>query len=916
MHKKTLLSLAVASTIGLSGCFSDGSNSNAGASTSPEPTPSEQGTFPLFNPVTQQLPVPNDINFAGTEDGTATTDAFTWLDGASTVAQIDIKLSGTIDPASINATPFVPNPQNASQPIPNPQQNVFLLELDFPGNDPLANDGSHYRDLIDGLVESGEIQDPDLARVPGEIPTFEYGLKYANFAGGGATTANDIFALNQQFRAQVIQLDGGDDNVLRITPLKPLDPKKKYLVVVTDEVQTTDGTINASPAYQRLEKAARNGESLDNPSLDAVAETIVGWEQLATGYFSNLTNTARQNPLSEDNIALAYTFSTGGTTDVLEAAASPAQFFHENAIVQTRQHAIAKYLAQNADDFAQMGPSQQYGTLETVADNAVDAENNDGTTLKQTAAGTAAQLVNNGADFSHPQPRPINLFQSTRIPASQFGLPNADETLVQASISLPYYLDTPTETDPSGLNNPWQASETVGGLIDAAQGNDAGTTPPSEQVTYRFPFPGEQETVNVPLLISAPDPANCTAPYDVVVYQHGIFGNRAHSATLGNQLAENCLVTVAMDLPLHGIGAKTAQGNLNPFLALNVDVTLQDGEYVESPLSSQVSERHFGWAQKDGSPTPMQYSTNAEQAVGYAGQFFLNLKTPAVARDNNRQAIIDLLNLNASLSNLDSKDLDGNGGGTDFSNGNSDVYFVGHSLGSILGGSYLALTNSQEVAQDPVTGNSHITPFTSAALVTPGGGIAKLLENSRSISPTVLQGLAPTGRTQGSLALERFMRIAQASMDSVDPLNFAPMLSDAIGSNAGDLQALYINEVYGDGSTRTTQDDTIPVAADTCYGGDYTAPLGRAFPAPLAGTEPLIQGIGAEAITSTGSIEGSAGVVRFNTGSHSTIVSGEPTSVLTEISTNIVSLFTTSNETVTIAGTGTVRGSGVSPSCQ
>jgi pimeloyl-ACP methyl ester carboxylesterase len=483
-----------------------------------------------------------------------------------------------------------------------------------------------------------------------------------------------------------------------------------------------------------------------------------------------------------------------------------------------------------------------------------------------------------------------------------------DGTIFQAGINLPYYLGIPTASDPSALNSTWQASMTVGGIIDAGAGNEAGTTPPSDKVTFRFPFAEEQGSVFAPLLISVPDDTACGAakPYDVVIYQHGIFGNRSHSLALGNQLAGACFVTVAMDLPLHGIAPKLATGSLDPALAFSVDVTQSEGTFIESPLP--MNERHFGWGQAaDGTPTRMEYATDAADAVGSSAQFFLNLANLPAARDNNRQGVVDLLNLNASLVelndiDLDNSDLDGDpttrlDAQRDVNvqpdgSGGSKVYFVGHSLGGILGTSFVALAN--EAAQASTIGNTNIVPITAAALVTPGAGIAKLLENSPSIGSTVLAGLAASGLTQGTSNLELFLNVAQASLDSAEPHNFVSSLLNS-GSK------VYLNEIYGDGSTKTTQDQTIPIAADTAYAGQYSAPLGAALPAPLAGTEPLVAQLEADTRTANGTTAENTNVVRFTSGTHTTIIQPSTTegpAVFADMATNIISFFSTDGEEI------------------
>ncbi|MBY6220995.1 hypothetical protein [Marinobacter nauticus] len=896
MFKKTLISLAVASSLGLTGCFDSGSSSE-NANPSPKYTdPAIEGkTWPIFNPATSNLPTPNDILFAqetagdGTMDGSnenAITAALDALDGASTTAQFDIKLSGTIKESTVDGRPFVTLPDIGT--IPNPEQTVYLLGLDFPGGDSLQNSSAYYT----GLAKKLGIPLPESGVLPGETPTFDIGLSL-----NGALNAKPLSDYLEQFRVEVIDLDGGKDNAIRITPLKPLDPKKKYLVVVTNEILDEDGDplIN-DPVYSNI-LGEDGAPGLISSRLAALTPALQSWEQLASGYFANVVNNTRPlvglPDLTQENIAMALTFTTGGTEDVLEAATSPAAFFYKSGVTQTRQGAIAQYLATNTDAFLAMSAPEQYQVLATAAGTAVATND---ATIKATAAGTAALLAGNGADFSNPEPRTITPVEATRVPVS---LVNDDlaasAEIMQWGITLPYYLGIPTESDPSNLNVSWEASKNVGALIDASQMNEAGTTPPSDMVTFRYPFAAERGEVFAPLLIQVPTGASCSAPFDVVIYQHGIFGNRSHSLALGNQLAGQCFVTVAIDLPMHGIAPKLATGTLDPSLGLSVDVT-NDGNGTFSESLLPMNERHFGWGQNNaGDPTRMVYSTEAASAVGSSAQFFLNLANLPAARDNLRQGVIDLLNLNASLVNLNGLDLDNadgdrnpaTGGGDVDVGGTSNVYFVGHSLGGIIGTSFVTLANG--IAQDPDLGNDNINPITATALVTPGAGVAKLLENSPSLGSTVLAGLAKANDrlVQGNRELELYLNVAQASLDSVDPLNFTSSLLET-GT------PVYLNEIYGDGSDPATQDQTIPVAADRAYAGEYTAPLGDAFPAPLAGTEPLFSQLGADTITGTGPTAVDTNAVRFTAGTHTTII--QPTNLIEravfgDMAQNIISFF-------------------------
>lgn len=928
MFKKTLISLAVASSVGLTGCFG---GADTGANANPEykiSNPDFTGkTWPIFNPLTSELPVPSDLQFeqGANADGTfsgssanAITNALDYMDGSSTTAQFDIKLNASIDPDSVDATPVI---LNNGAPAPNPNQNVFVLSLDFPGGDSLLNNSSYYTSLIADLVESGDISPaPSRTSFPGETPTFKLGLAFQelqtavqNFgptSTEAATAASKVLAFNNEYRAEVVSLDGGTNNVLRITPLKPLNPKTKYLVVVTNEVTDDNGDpIVASPSYQNISDPA---QPLGNSALAPVRAAIGSWEALAGGYFNALTNGGRgSDPLTADDLALSLTFTTGGTKDVLEAAASPAQFFYKSALVTTRQEAIAKYLAANADSFEDMTPTEQYIALATAAGTAVATVGD--ANIRTGASNTETNLAGAGADFSNPEPRTITPFEPTRIQASvALGTSAKPGTIFQAGINLPYYLGIPTASDPSALNSTWEASTTVGGIIDAGAGNDAGTTPPSDKVTFRYPFAKQKGTVFAPLMISVPDEPTCGAskPYDVVIYQHGIFGNRSHSLALGNQLgaAPGCYVTVAMDLPLHGIAPKLATGSVDPALPFSVDVTQSGGTFTESALP--MNERHFGWGQTaSGTPTRMQYATDAANAVGSSAQFFLNLSNLPAARDNNRQGVVDLMNLNASLVNLNGIDLDNVGGAGDVDvTGTSKVYYVGHSLGGILGTTFVALAN--DAAQATTIGNSNIVPISAAAFVTPGAGIAKLLENSPSIGSTVLAGLAKAGLTQGTSNLELFLNVAQGSLDSAEPHNF---VSSLLSSNS----KVYLNEIYGDGSTKTTQDQTIPIAADTAYAGQYSAPLGAALPAPLAGTEPLIAQLEADTRTGNGATTENTNVVRFTSGTHTTIIQPSTTegpAVFADMAANIGSFFSTDGGAINFNNGAYVKQNEPSPS--
>lgn len=71
-------------------------------------------------------------------------------------------------------------------------------------------------------------------------------------------------------------------------------------------------------------------------------------------------------------------------------------------------------------------------------------------------------------------------------------------------------------------------------------------------------------TERIGVSVFVPRASNCTPPYDVVIAQHGNGDWRqSMGVSMANTLAEKCLVTVAMDLPLHG-GRSASSQTLHP----------------------------------------------------------------------------------------------------------------------------------------------------------------------------------------------------------------------------------------------------------------------------------------------------------------------------------------------------------------
>ncbi len=369
------------------------------------------------------------------------------------------------------------------------------------------------------------------------------------------------------------------------------------------------------------------------------------------------------------------------------------------------------------------------------------------------------------------------------------GLGLAD--IYSGELTLPYYLTNNTNStlesiDP--LNKHWQG-------------------PGGSHLTQYNTTAIKTSDETIPLLLSIPKTGS--APWPVVIFQHGITQNRTNMLAVADTLASIGFASVAIDMPLHGIAP------------------------VETLYSGM--ERTFDLDLADNTTS----APGPDGTADSSGTHYINLSYLITTRDNVRQSIADLFALYDSLATLDfdsdaTADLD-----------TSRVYFVGHSLGGMVGVPFLAL---EPGVRDAVIAMS-------------GGGIAKLLDGSASFGPRIAAGLAANDVMKGEATYESFMGAAQTLVDSGDPANYA-------AAAAADRGILVI-EVVGDGADKLP-DQVIPnnVMAD--------APADT-VPAPLSGTDPLVALFGANKVSATtSSTDNMLSVIRFTSGDHSSIL--DPTS--------------------------------------
>jgi dienelactone hydrolase len=448
--------------------------------------------------------------------------------------------------------------------------------------------------------------------------------------------------------------------------------------------------------------------------------------------------------------------------------------------------------------------------------------------------------------------------QASGLDTTAVGAPAGADIYIGTLTGLPYYLATDadrTSTDTpltsywknngvpsSGNFGPTKATATpvpCAAFSPLAPPNAGIAQGKVDSTTACFPTPVKHSSEIIPVLATVPNAAGCpsgqpTNGWPVVIFQHGITGNRTQMLGIAPTLAQACMVTIAIDLPLHGLPPPVDPTNPTPI----------DRVY----LATHGIERTFNLDSAGRGPSMAGYTSAAS-----SGTHFINLSSVITSRDNIREAVADLITLTRSVPTAQFVNVAGNGlAGVTIDP--TKIYFIGHSLGGIVGGTLLGVN----------------TDLKAATLAMPGGGIAKLLDASASFSPVISQGLAANGVVKGTDTYETFLRFAQTLVDSGDPINYA------VTARAN--HPIHMIEVVG-GSTLSTGGKSLPdqVVPNNALAGTLVS-----IPGYLSGTDPLYRMMGLSVVdnldvpVTTTALKTGANlgyVVRFTAGDHGSILS-------------------------------------------
>ncbi len=214
------------------------------------------------------------------------------------------------------------------------------------------------------------------------------------------------------------------------------------------------------------------------------------------------------------------------------------------------------------------------------------------------------------------------------------------------------------------------------------------------------------------------------------------------------------------------------------------------------------------------------------------GQDFMAVGAPLATRTNIQQAALNLTRLEYLIRTNNT----GFGAATPSI---SDIKFLGHSLGSIVGAYYLAsnTTLDSNPAHLPYTQDS-LNLNMKGYLSVPGARTAYLIQNSPTFGPSVDAGLAAQGIAKNTPTYHQFFQVTQSVVDPIDPATITTPLYGIASGAPVDGPSRLSGRITIQESTTSTYSATlgsdglpIPTNGDLVIGNAYT----RYFASALGG---------------------------------------------------------------------------------
>ena len=816
MVKKTLLSLAIAaSTAGLTGCNISSTAGNNEVATNPVTagTAANPGaTTPVFSAANKTLPLINDLIFANAAvtDGTASagdsqppvTTALNSIDGASISAPIDIEFTAGLDAASI---------QQAFS--------VNLIKLRNAKDDPRIDALDLAGSIIPVATElwAGNPIDDEGQPVPGVDYTVSY------------LTLDDGKTYNLRINL-VNPLEPKTKYIVALT--NKISDSKGNPIARSSEYSLLSGNLGLpSSLLAPVRDAVQGWESIAAGYLTAASSGLAQKDIVLSYAFTTGGTTEVLTTIAAPQLFVEALASQPETAEKLVFAATKGGALQQGATEEQAEAAAANAILTIVKNVA-----DSEGITFADPENPTEAEiaNVKATTAYQTEivaqANDAQVIAGITATLATPSEQTFDVIPHE---VSTNGITTDADigiNFVQGQIELPVGLSAPAMTNAEALasgdaelisqvvklsyasDNVWAAEDQLnppsdnmtfdpatGKLTEEGvtaekdeNGNVIGYSGGMTNVTYRYPLVELDKKEYAPVLMTVPSAIdyrlipgangkNCfgMTKFPTLIYVHGITTDRSSSIGVGTKMALDCYVTVALDLPAHGVApiandrnGDPADNDLRGFNVENGSFGYAAAAQSAGTTFENIEERHRNIASQAGTNARIAMDfdgtvdtngTDGTPAVGSSGSHFINLGNMGRTRDNLRQAVVDLMHLNATLGTID---IDGDG------NPDLDtdrVYIAGNSLGAIVAATFAAVNNQAAVQAK----NSNLPKIQGVVLASPGASLPKMLENSPAFSTRVFAGL---NLAQDSSSLQKYESMFQAALNSIDAINFADLL--------------------------------------------------------------------------------------------------------------------------------------------
>lgn len=506
--RRQLVTTAVLSALVLAGCSGD--SSDEAQNKAPEIKPSSRVTF---DPGAGVLPLPNDLLFLGTPDGTIQIPG----EADAVAAFVAAKQAGTI-------------PASAQFDYSDPQLALGALD-GWSTTQPIT---------LDIALDEGVTIDAVSVAQPGAVRVFEVVL-------GGALSPDSecAEAPSLSICKPVKELTWGPDgdfvtavngNSIAVVPVKPLKATTGYLYATTTLLQDSEGrSIDASETYKQLafdistkplpEGSSRDLQALVNNYQGTLAQAFsVDPETLTyTGVFStqsvfDAVGTVKQLIVSPDPAHAP--FEPSMTVPPTYTGFSAAQLLQLTPVTDPTNPGFAAYAALDATMVFQGALSLPYYLrMPTAADPSINST------------------------WSALGDSPLAVLQS--LQAGTITLEKFSPQVVACG------------------QDPLEVTTNPALLVGCTVNLDDGTmSDPTRNITRFNPVPAIKGYQTVPFIMTMPDTAKFAAlgmtiekpmtGWPLSIALHGLGATKESTLANSGSMSAAGLATIAIDMPLHG----------------------------------------------------------------------------------------------------------------------------------------------------------------------------------------------------------------------------------------------------------------------------------------------------------------------------------------------------------------------------